>query len=202
MRSFLQPADLFHHRWSVPILAELYRSSGSRFVVMANQLGISPDSLHHTLDALMRHRWIRRNPGYGHPLRPEYILTPTGATLAPGCSRLLKLLQSIEFEEVGLRKWPMPVLLAIQTGRERFSDLKASLRGITSRALTLALKDLQTAGLIERTILDEYPPTTRYKLTGKGRRVGNVLGHLCGTLPPGGGTGARSSWPILLYAPA
>ncbi len=202
MGSILQPADLFHHRWSVPILAELYRTSGSRFVVLANHLSVGPDSLHHTLDALMRHRWIRRNPGYGHPLRPEYILTPTGAVLAPGCARLLRLLQSIEFEEVGLRKWSMPVLLAIQTGRKRFSDLKASLRGITSRALTLALKDLQTAGLIERTILDEYPPATRYDLTGKGRRIGHALEELCGPMPPGGGSGARSAWPILLYAPA
>lgn len=202
MGSVFQPAQLFHHRWSVPILAELYRTSGSRFVALANQLGVSPDSLRHTLRALLRHRWVRRNPGYGHPLRPEYILTPTGALLAPGCARLLKLLQSLEFEEVGLRKWSMPVLLAIQTGRERFSDLKSSLRGITSRALTLALKDLQAAGLIERTIRDEYPPTTRYKLTGKGRRIGNLLVELCGPTPPRRGTGTASPWPILLYAPA
>ncbi len=175
MPSFLEPAALFHHRWSVPVLAELHRSNGSRFVVLVHRLGVSPDSLHHTLQALIGHGWVMRNPGYGHPLRPEYVLAPAGMVLAPVCAHLVKLLDAMGIEETGLRKWSMPVLITIQAGNRRFSDLKSSLTGITARALTMTLKDLRTAGLANRAILDEYPPATRYKLTQQGRKLGRVL---------------------------
>lgn len=180
MRSFSDPAALFRHRWSVPILAELYRTDGSRFVVLVNRLGISPDSLRHTLKALIDAGWVRRNPGYGHPLRPEYVLTPSGTVLAPACTHLAKMLRTMEIEEIGLRKWSMPVVAGLRAGNERFSDLKSSLTGITARALTLALKDLQAAGLANRTVLNLYPPTTRYRLTVDGRRLGRALAELWG----------------------
>src|SRR3972149_5491163 len=143
----LEPAALFPHPWSVPILAELHRTGGSRFVILAHRLGVGPDSLRHTLRALTDHGWVMRNPGYGHPLRPEYILTPAGSALAPACAHLIKLLHSMEIEEAGLRKWSMPVLMSIQAGNRRFSDLKSSLAGITARALTMTLKDLRTTGV-------------------------------------------------------
>ena len=30
-----------------------------------------------------------KNPGHGHPMRPEYLLTSSGEELAPWCRRLL-----------------------------------------------------------------------------------------------------------------
>jgi len=175
MASFLEPSALFHHRWSVPVLAELHRTSGSRFVALVHCLGVSPDSLRHTLRALIGHGWVMRNPGYGHPLRPEYILTPAGAGLAPVCAQMAKLLHTMGIEEVGLKKWSMPVMISIQAGHGRFSDLKTSMTGISARALTMTLKDLQAAGLVSRTILSGYPPTARYTLTQQGRKLGQLL---------------------------
>src|SRR5947207_13068422 len=67
---------LFHHRWAVPVLAELRRERGSRFVTLANRIGVTRDSLRRTLSALIDDGLVERNPGYGHPLRPEYVLTP------------------------------------------------------------------------------------------------------------------------------
>ncbi len=29
-----------HHRWNVPVVAELYRHTGARFVTMVNHLGV------------------------------------------------------------------------------------------------------------------------------------------------------------------
>src|SRR5215213_11761735 len=70
---------LFHHRWAPPALAELARRDGVRFVELQNRLGVGRESLRRALDALLELGYARRNPGYGHPLRPEYLVTEPGA---------------------------------------------------------------------------------------------------------------------------
>lgn len=171
-------AVLFHHKWSAPILAELHADSGAKFVTLIKRLGLSRDSLSTTLATLIAKRWVRRNPGHGHPLRPEYVLTAAGAQLGPWCCKLMAILSALGVEELGLKKWSMPVALGLQNGLERFSELKAFLPGSTARAIALALKDLQTAGLVERVVVDDYPPATHYRLARPGRRLGSVLESL------------------------
>jgi DNA-binding HxlR family transcriptional regulator len=113
---------------------------------------------------------VTRNPGHGHPLRPEYLLTPAGARVAPAC---LSLLDALPDRDRSLKKWTLPVLAAVGDGA-RFNDLRGELPA-TPRALTLALKDLQTLGLVEREVVGGYPPTTRYRSTAAGRRVQRAL---------------------------
>src|SRR4029453_1519623 len=126
---------LFHNRWSVPILAELHRQRGSRFVTLARTLGMSRESLRRTLAALIAGGWVGRNPGYGHPLRPEYVLTTSGEALARTCGPRVDRLREDELEEVGLKKWSMPVVFALAAGPRRFSELRERLEGISPRAL-------------------------------------------------------------------
>lgn len=166
---------LFHHRWSVAVLAELHRGGGGKFVTLVNRLSISRDSLRRTLDSLIAQGWVVRNPGHGHPMRPEYILTASGQRLAPWCARFCCLLKVSGIEDVGLRKWSMPIALALRKGRRRFSELKSFLPGLTARALTLALKELHAAGLVERHVSDGYPPATYYQLTRNMRSMKSVL---------------------------
>jgi DNA-binding HxlR family transcriptional regulator len=165
---------LFHHRWSVPVLAELSRTDGSKFITLVNRLGISRDSLAHTLIAITEAGWVMKNPGYGHPLRPEYILTEAGRQIASICADLRPELGSAE--EIGLNKWSMPVLMAVENAR--FSDIKAAIPDITSRALTQALKDLQSAGLLVRQVSEGYPPTPQYTLSPRGRALLPILESL------------------------
>jgi DNA-binding HxlR family transcriptional regulator len=160
----------------VPILAELRRARGSRFVALANRLGIGRDSLTRTLAALVEDGLVRRNPGYGHPLRPEYVLSREGERIAAISELLLAELDGLV--DVALRKWSMPVVRSLGGGALRFSELRASLPGVTGRALTLALKELQEAGLVERTVTDDYPPATVYRLTARGRPLARVLAAL------------------------
>ncbi|UCG32862.1 MAG: helix-turn-helix transcriptional regulator [Phycisphaerales bacterium] len=169
---------LCHHRWSLPVLAELHAGRGAKFVTLARRLGVSRDSLSRTLAALMEHGLLKRNPGYGHPMRPEYVLTPAGARLAPWCLRLVRALRALRLEPSVLRKWSLPVLAVLQAGQARFCDLKTVLPGITPRALTLALKDMENAGLIQRRVLTEYPPATCYQLTARSRPLRASLRHL------------------------
>ncbi|MHC4696987.1 MAG: winged helix-turn-helix transcriptional regulator [Planctomycetota bacterium] len=168
-------AVLFHHRWAVPILAELHGAGGCKFVTLVNRLGVSRDSLSNTLPALTEAGWVMRNPGYGHPLRPEYILTRSGARLGPWCSRVRKALRRLGIERIGLRKWSLPIAYALTLGKTRFSQLRAIWPDLTPRSLTLALKDLQGAGVVDRLVADGYPPATYYTLTAKGKRLATSL---------------------------
>ena len=166
---------LFHNRWSVPILAELHRQRGSRFVTLSRILGLSRESLRRTLAALIDSGLVGRNPGYGHPLRPEYVLTSSGERIAAACRPLVDRLRTGGLEDVALKKWSMPVVFALGEGPMRFSELRERLEGISPRALTLALKDLEAAGLVDRRVTDDYPPSTVYRLTRSGRPLATLL---------------------------
>jgi len=144
------------------VLAEIERTRGSRFATLSGRLGVSGESLRRTLGWLVDAGLVTRNPGYGHPLRPEYVFTRQGIRLGPKAQRLLETLSG--HEDVGLKKWSLPVLAALDEPR-RFSELRAALPEATPRALTLALKDLQASGLVTRTVRDDYPPAVVYETT-------------------------------------
>lgn len=169
---------LFHHRWAAPILAELHRSKGSRFVTLSNRLGLSRESLRRTLAALIDAGLVMKNPGYGHPLRPEYVLTDRGRAVAPACARLIAALDRLGASEVGLKKWSMPAVLALAGGECRYSELRKRLPEVTPRALALALKDLGAAGLVERRVTPDYPPATVYRLRSRARPLARILAAL------------------------
>jgi DNA-binding HxlR family transcriptional regulator len=148
-------AVLFHHRWTVPLLDELGRGGGSgRFVTLAHRLGAAPESLRRTLAAALARGYVVRNPGHGHPLRPDYLLSPLGEDLAPACGELLGALGGLELVGLGLRKWSMPVVFALDAdGRSAprgFAELRAALPLVTPRALSLALGALYEQALVER----------------------------------------------------
>jgi len=169
---------LFHHRWAVPVLAELARQGGSKYVTLLNRLGVSRGALSQTLNHLIDQRLVMRNPGYGHPLRPEYVLTKRGEPVAQRCIALSQRLAALALDAAGLRKWSGAALLAVDGGADRFGEIRDALRGVTDRALTLVLKDLASAGLIERRIIDTYPPQPVYALTREGRALAGTLQQL------------------------
>jgi DNA-binding HxlR family transcriptional regulator len=162
-------ATLSRHRWALPILAYLHDTSGSRFVPLVHELGLSRDALRQTLSALIDAELVMRNPGYGHPLRPEYVLTPRGRRVAPICAAVLRALRQAGAEEVGLKKWSLPILAAL-TSERRYGEVRRIV-GATPRALTLALKELVSSGLVERRVHDGFPPSTTYRTTARSRAL-------------------------------
>ena len=141
---------LCHHRWSIPILSELHRDNGAKFVTLVQRLKISRDALSRTLAALMQLGLVSRNTGYGHPLRPEYILTATGKQIGQNALELLHHLQQLEATNTALKKWTLPILHAIHHGINRFSSLRETLPTISPRALTLTLQDLEQMAWLKR----------------------------------------------------
>ena len=94
--------------------------------------------------------------------------------------RSSSLLRERGLEEVGLKKWSMPVVHALAEGPLRFSELRDRLEGISPRALTLALKELEAAGVVERRVTDDYPPATSYRLAADAQPLASLVGKLAG----------------------
>ena len=75
-------------------------------------------------------------------------------------------------------KWTMLVIRDLLTGTKRFSELRASLAGISPKTLTDRLRDLEQHGLVQRLSYAEIPPRVEYSLTAKGRTLEPVIGAL------------------------
>ncbi len=169
---------LFHHRWAVPALAELHRSKGAKLVTLARRTGASSGSMRQTMSHLIELGWVRRNPGYGHPLRPEYLLTKRGERVGPACAQLMAAIESSLDMNVALKKWTLPALQAIGRGPSRFGEIASRLTGITDRALARSLHDLQQESLVQRDIHDGRPPFAAYHASPHGRRLVPILNRL------------------------
>ncbi len=114
---------------------------------------------------------MRRNPGYGHPMRPEYLLTASGRKVAAPSAALVARIERLGIAEIAWKKWSLPVIHAVVSAGGRFNRLQAELDGVTPRALAQALRDVQKAGLVERLLIDDSPPRAEYELTDEGRRL-------------------------------
>ncbi|GAA4162128.1 hypothetical protein GCM10022286_20720 [Gryllotalpicola daejeonensis] len=67
------------------------------------------------------------------------------------------------------RRWSSAIMLAVARGASRFSEILASVAGLSDRMLALRLKELEHAGLIDRVVEPTTPVTVRYVLTARGR---------------------------------
>jgi DNA-binding HxlR family transcriptional regulator len=73
------------------------------------------------------------------------------------------------------RRWQLSIIYAALTGTTRFNEFAQAVDGISPRMLAERLRDLESAGLIERTVLPTSPPTVEYRLTARGRRLSPVI---------------------------
>src|SRR5580693_285349 len=73
------------------------------------------------------------------------------------------------------RRWLLSVLYAALTGALRFNEFADAVAGISPRMLSERLRELEGAGLIERTVIPSSPPAVEYRLTSRGRRLRPVI---------------------------
>src|SRR5258708_20713320 len=73
------------------------------------------------------------------------------------------------------RRWQLSIIYAALTGALRFNEFAEAVAGISPRMLSERLRDLEGAGLLERTVLPTSPPTVEYRLTGRGRQLPPVV---------------------------
>ncbi len=167
--------QLGSHRWLVPLLADLAAHKGARFVELLHRLELARDSLTRTLDAAAAIGWVQRNPGHGHPLRPEYILTERGTAAAARAATIADAQKSIGLPPGAATRWGLPLIAGIGAGHDRFNALSRLLAPATPRALSQGLSALGNHGLVMREVLDLRPPASRYDLT----KNGQLLAEAC-----------------------
>lgn len=90
------------------------------------------------------------------------------------CRRATRVL-----ELVG-RRWSGAIMLSIARGTERFSEIAASVQDLSDRMLSLRLKELEEAGLVDRIVRPTTPVSVHYKLTARGRDLMSSLQPIAG----------------------
>ena len=73
------------------------------------------------------------------------------------------------------RRWQLSILYAALSGALRFNEFADAVAGISPRMLSERLRDLEAAGLVQRTVLPTSPPTVEYRLTERGRKLGPLI---------------------------
>lgn len=72
-------------------------------------------------------------------------------------------------------KWKVLILRDLMTGTKRFGELKKSIGAVTQKVLTAQLREMETAGLLTRTVYAEVPPRVEYTLTELGYSLKPIL---------------------------
>jgi DNA-binding HxlR family transcriptional regulator len=73
------------------------------------------------------------------------------------------------------RRWCGPIARSLLGGPLRFSELERALPGISARALTQRLRELEEAGVVARLVEPASPVRVTYELTPKGRALEQVV---------------------------
>ncbi|QEM81706.2 helix-turn-helix transcriptional regulator [Halomonas binhaiensis] len=69
----------------------------------------------------------------------------------------------------------MLIVSFLLEGPKRFNELRRDVPNISQRMLTLDLRALEEAGLIQRTVFAEVPVKVEYRLTDDGQRLRPVI---------------------------
>lgn len=72
-------------------------------------------------------------------------------------------------------KWKPLILFYLLAGTRRFNELQRLIPSITQRMLTLHLRELEKAGVVQRRAYPEVPPRVEYSLTNLGRSLEPIL---------------------------
>lgn len=74
------------------------------------------------------------------------------------------------------RKYTLSILMLLDKyGSLRFNELMRKIEGITQRALSIRLKEMEEAKLISRNVSKQKPITVTYSITTQGKAVKNAI---------------------------
>jgi DNA-binding HxlR family transcriptional regulator len=75
-------------------------------------------------------------------------------------------------------KWTVLVLLQLAGDSKRFGAIKRGIVGISQKALTATLKDLEKNHAVTRTVYPTNPPQVEYSLTSSGQALLAVVNQI------------------------
>ena len=72
-------------------------------------------------------------------------------------------------------KWKLPLVSLLSLGTRRFTEIARALPDISARMLIKELKELESHGLLTRTVFAAVPLRVEYALTPAGHSLGPML---------------------------
>ncbi len=137
--------------WSLKVLALMHDGVVGRQASLLAATKASRTAFSQSLAHLVDLRLLERNPGHGHPLRPEYKMTPMGAKIAKTASQIMNAASGSDELVLLRRAWAVPVLAVIQAPRY-FTEIRTDLCSISDRALSKSLYQLEERRWLTRQI--------------------------------------------------
>lgn len=161
--------------WSLNILALLHRGVPGRQAPLLAATNASRTSFASSLEHLVALGLLERNPGHGHPLRPEFRLTRNGVEAAEIATRIVNAVPDDEAFALLRRSWTVPILALTDTP-QRFSAIRSGLVTITDRALSTSLQHLEAQEWLRRDIdTSERTPYPTYLAVNKGIEINRAV---------------------------
>lgn len=166
--------NLTSKAWSLAILSNLHAGVPGRQAALLTATGAGRTAFSQSMQHLVSLNLLERNPGHGHPLRPEFRLTPVGIEAAALAYRIQET--AVGDDPILLRRsWTLPVLSSLRRPRH-FCDIKKDLLSITDRALSQALKSMEERDWVQRSVNSAArPPRSIYSAVNTGQRITEIV---------------------------
>lgn len=73
------------------------------------------------------------------------------------------------------KRWNGLLIMALLSGPKRFKDISSLIPSMSDKMLSERMKDLESAGIVERNVYPETPVRIEYALTEKGLALKSVM---------------------------
>ena len=97
------------------------------------------------------------------------IVEETAGTLSAYCPAFQGAIELIG------KRWNGAIVRSMLSGSVRFSDFLAQIPGLSDRLLSERLRELEAAGVVQRSVYPEVPVRVEYLLTDKGRELQAIV---------------------------
>src|SRR5258708_38466376 len=77
-------------------------------------------------------------------------------------------------------KWKLQIIYCLLSGTKRFGQLQRLIPRTTQQMLTMQLRELEQAGILQRQVYAPAPPKGEYSLTEFGRSFEPIAHHIHG----------------------
>lgn len=159
--------------WALPVLAAMHDGVIGRQSRLIGATGASRTAFAQSLDHLIQSGLLERNPGHGHPLRPEFRLTKAGEQVAKMASQI-NAVSPFADHRLLRRTWTLPILATLSEPRH-FGMIKEQLGAITDRALAQSLRTMEDQAWISRQVNSTLrPPRPLYRAVNTGREISMI----------------------------
>lgn len=163
--------------WALSILSNLHDGVAGRQATLLTATGANRTAFAQSMDHLIQIGLLERNPGHGHPLRPEFRLTEQGK---PAAVIAHKIQQASDKQDQALlrRAWTLPILTSLQKPNH-FREIRQNLTTITDRALSQSLRTMEDRNWVLRKVDDTMrPPKPIYSAINLGADLSRITGSI------------------------